>query len=246
MEGVAVGFSMSYRVQLESFEGPLDLLLHLIRKNEVDIYDIPIAEITRQYLEYLAVIEMLDLDRASDFILMAATLIRIKAQMLLPRPAGEEEEEYEDPRLELVQKLLEYQRYQPVAQELAEREAQHRDLYPRSFFYLEGDGQDQDQEGPRRVSLFDLIAAFREVMAKAPARDYHAVTVVPVSVEEQMEYVLTYLAGRGQALFADLIRTLPDRLTMVVTFVALLELIRRGTIQVRQASPFGEIWIQKV
>ncbi len=235
---------MSYRVQLQNFEGPLDLLLHLIRKNEVDIYDIPIAEITRQYLEYLAVIEMLDLDRASDFILMAATLIRIKAQMLLPRPEGEEEE-YEDPRQELVQKLLEYQRFKPVAEELAAREVQHRDLYPRSFFHVEGNGHDEEDAGSR-ASLFDLIAVFKEVMARAPERDYHAVAPPPVSVEEQMDYVLDYLGARGHALFADLIRELPDRLTMVVTFVALLELIRRGMIVARQASPFGEIWIQRV
>jgi|YelNatPaOPRAMG01_1025707.scaffolds.fasta_scaffold00104_41 segregation and condensation protein A len=235
---------MSYRVQLESFEGPLDLLLHLIRKNEVDIYDIPIAEITRQYLEYLAVIEMLDLDRASDFVLMAATLIRIKAQMLLPRPEGEEEE-YEDPRMELVQKLLEYQRFKPVAEELADRESQCRDLYPRGFFHLEGDGYEEEKE-QRTVTLFDLIAAFKEVMAKAPARDYHAVATLPVTVEEQMDYVLEYLATRGHALFADLIRELPDRLTRVLTFVALLELVRREAVLVRQASPFGEIWIEKV
>ena len=236
---------MSYRVQLENFEGPLDLLLHLIRKNEVDIYDIPIAEITKQYLEYLAVIELLDLDRASDFILMAATLIRIKAQMLLPRPEGEDEEEYEDPRQELVQKLLEYQRFKPVAEELAEREQQHRDLYPRSFFHVEGNGHEDEAAGSK-PSLFDLIAVFKEVMAKAPERDYHAVAPPPVSVEEQMDYVLEFLATRGHALFADLLRQLPDRLTMVVTFVALLELIRRGMIIARQAAPFGEIWIQKI
>ncbi|NOZ55874.1 MAG: segregation/condensation protein A [Calditrichaeota bacterium] len=236
---------MPYKVQLENFEGPLDLLLYLIRKNEVDIYDIPIAEITRQYLEYLDVIQHLDLDRASEFILMAATLIRIKAQMLLPRPELEEDEEYEDPRQELVQKLLEYQRFKTVAEALAERETEHRDLLPRSFFYFEGNGHDSEPPAPS-VSLFDLIAVFKEVMQRAPERDYHAVQPLPVTVEEQIEYVVDYLAERGHALFADLIRELPDRLTMVVTFVAILELIRRGAVQVRQASPFGEIWIQKV
>ena len=126
---------MPYRVQLDEFEGPLDLLLFLIKKNEVEIYDIPIAEITKQYLEYVALLEIMDLENAGEFVLMAATLIRIKAQMLLPKPELEDEE-VEDPREELVQRLLEYQRYKEVAGNLSDFEFKQRDYYPNSNVYF--------------------------------------------------------------------------------------------------------------
>ncbi|MCI0447359.1 segregation/condensation protein A, partial [bacterium] len=125
---------MPYRVKLEAFEGPLDLLLFLIKKSEVDIYDIPIADITQQYLEYLEIITQLDLEGAGDFILVAATLIRIKAQMLLPKPPLEEGEEEEDPRAELVRRLLEYQRFKEVAVQMSDLENHQRLLFPRAFF----------------------------------------------------------------------------------------------------------------
>ena len=129
---------MPYKVKLESFEGPLDLLLYLIKKNEVDIYDIPISKITRQYLEYIEIIQLLDLEAASDFILMAATLMRIKAQMLLPKPSIEEEvQDVEDPRQELVYRLLEYKRFKDVAAELGEKEEIARKQFPRGGFKFE-------------------------------------------------------------------------------------------------------------
>src|SRR5512136_2432208 len=136
---------MAYKVKLESFEGPLDLLLFLIKKNEVDIYNIPVATITQQYLEYLEIIQLLDLESASDFIFMAATLMRIKAQMLLPKPSIDEEDEaVEDPRRELVYRLLEYKRFKDAAMGLAEKEDQARQLYPRGTFAIERAGLEEE------------------------------------------------------------------------------------------------------
>lgn len=234
---------MAYTVKLHTFEGPLDLLLFLIRKNEVDIYDIPITEITIQYLEYLDLMQSLDLEIASDFILMAATLMRIKAQMLLPQP--ELEEELEDPRKEIVDRLLEYQKYKEIAQGLAELEDHQRDFYPRSSFHLEGNGFEEEVVRCSEVSLFDLIATFKQVMDRARQQSYHNIREVEISVDEQIAYVSEQLTIKEEALFIDLISEFKSRVVIIATFLAILELIRRGTIVVRQTSPFGEIWIYK-
>jgi segregation and condensation protein A len=153
---------------LESFEGPLDLLLFLIRKNEVDIYNIPIAVITQQFLEYLEIIQLLDLETASDFILMAATLMRIKAQMLLPKPVLEEsQEELEDPRQELVFRLLEYKRFKDIAVDLAEKETEARKLFPRGRFLLEREEMEEELLQDSDVTHFDLIGAFRKLLEQS-------------------------------------------------------------------------------
>src|SRR5262245_11315877 len=158
---------MAYRVKLRTFEGPLDLLLFLIKKEEVDIYDIPIAEITRQYLEYLEILTLLDLESAGDFILVAATLIRIKAQLLLPRNPEEQEEEEEDPRQELVRRLLEYQQYKEVALQLGQFEFRERDYFGLGFRNYDFSDEPPDySEISGQVSLFDLMAAFKRVLMR--------------------------------------------------------------------------------
>jgi segregation and condensation protein A len=235
---------MAYTVKLNKFEGPLDLLLFLIKKNEVDIYDIPITTITAQYLEYLDIIQSLDLEIASDFILMAATLMRIKAQMLLPQP--ELEEEFEDPRKEIVERLIEYKKYKELAKGLAEMEDNQRHFFPRTFFYLEDNGFEDSVLHASNVSLFDLIAVFKEVIERASHKSYHNVAEVEISIDEQITYLLDQLALKGEALFIDLISDFKNRVVIIATFLAILELIRRGLIIVRQSSPFGEIWIYKV
>ncbi|RMF67683.1 MAG: hypothetical protein D6743_04510 [Calditrichaeota bacterium] len=235
---------MPYRVQLENFEGPLDLLLFLIKKNEVDIYDIPIAEITQQYLAYLEFIELLDLDHASEFILVAATLIRIKAKMLLPKPELEDEE-VEDPREELVQRLLEYQRFKEAAWQLRDLEARHRDFFARGAYTFENDDEPEEPETGREVTLFDLMSVFVEVIKRMPKQDVHTVERIPVTVEEQAEFVLSFFEKRDKVLFRDLLLQIKERIVLVVTFVAILDLVKNQRLSVSQAKPFAEIWIRK-
>ena len=235
---------MAYTVKLNKFEGPLDLLLFLIKKNEVDIYDIPITTITAQYLEYLDIMQSFDLEIASDFILMAATLMRIKAQMLLPQP--ELEEEFEDPRKEIVDRLIEYKKYKEFAKGLAEMEDNQRHFFPRTFFYLDDNGFEETVLQESNVSLFDLIAAFKMVMERASKKSYHDIAEVEITIDEQITYLLDQLSLKGEALFVDLISDFKSRIVIIATFLAILELIRRGLIIVRQSLPFGEIWIYKV
>jgi len=235
---------MSYRVRLHNFEGPLDLLLFLIRKNEVDIYDIPIAEITRQYLEYVDLMQSLDLEVASAFIVMAATLIRIKAQMLLPRPIVEgEEPAAEDPRRELVERLLEYQRYKELALNLSEREEEQLNVYGRLFFDFPHVAEAPDLPETKTVTLFDLLEAVRKVLERLPEESFHTVEAIPVTVEEQSAYILDLLQRHGQTPFLELVSQLRERIRIVVTFLAILELIRQGRIVVHQRAPFTEIWL---
>ncbi|MDZ7361643.1 MAG: segregation/condensation protein A [candidate division KSB1 bacterium] len=240
---------MAYRVKLTNFEGPLDLLLFLIKKNEVDIYDIPIASITRQYLEYVAILQMLDLEGAGDFILLAATLIRIKAQMLLPKSPAAQEEEEEDPRQELVRRLLEYQRFKEVAEHLSVFEANERSFYPRGHRDLNFDDHDFSDwvdyaEG--NVSLFDLMAVFKQVLMRVPKEIQHRVERIPITVEEQIEYIQQELLINKQLLFISLLQKLPSKIYMIVTFIALLEMMKRGMATATQSGPYGEIWINKV
>ncbi len=238
---------MAYRVRLENFEGPLDLLLFLIRKNEVDIYDIPIAKITKQFLEYLEIIKILDLDVAGDFLVIASTLIRIKVQMLLPKPQLEDEDEQViDPRLELVTKLLEYKRFKEVAHKLHELEDTQIDMYPRSYFdYIESDENEEDEIGGEDLNLFALIAAFKQVIEHIPKEVIHEIQDNEISTQEQAEYILNVVRPNIQVSFVDLISQFRDRIKMVVTFIALLDLVRQELIIVKQAVPFGEIWITR-
>jgi len=233
---------MNYQIRLHNFEGPLELLLYLIKKNEVDIYDIPIALITEQYLEYIRLMQQLDLAMAGEFIVMAATLMRIKAQMLLPRPEPEEEEEEFDPRAELVEELLEYKKYKEAAQTLAQREESQRRLFPRGRF---GELLEVEEDGGLEpVSLFDLLWAFRQVSQRLEHREEVQVVPVPkISVEKQMDYVLKALERNRRIRFEDLISPLTQRLLLIATFIALLELIQRRKVRVWQPQPFGTIWL---
>ena len=231
-----------YGIKLEMFEGPLDLLLFLIRKNEIDIYDIPIAVITKQFLEYVEIIKELDLELAGDFLLMAATLMKIKSRMLLPSDE-EDDEELEDPREELVRRLLEYQQYKEVASWLEDEQEANRDIHYRGSA-LDWTGVDEaGDEGPERtVGLFDLLSAFKLALAAAPKVDYHEVSRIDVTTEERAGAIRAAIGVAGRASFYDLVAGLP-RIVLVVTFVALLELIKSGEATARQPDPGGEIWI---
>jgi len=236
---------MPYRVHLDKFEGPLDLLLFLIRKSEVDISDIPMADITKQYLEYLEVLQFLDLENAGEYLLMAATLIRIKAKMLLPKPELEDDEA-EDPRDELVQRLLEYQSYKEVAGSLSDFEDKQRGIFSKGHFHFDSDDEgDEPAEEPvsGEVSLFDLMSVFLDVMKRTPPITQHHVERIPVTIEDQSKYILDYLDKHGETQFAELISEIKERIILIVTFVAILELVKSRQLRLNQNNPFSEIWI---
>lgn len=234
---------MAYRVKLQNFEGPLDLLLFLIKKNEVDIYDIPIALVTRQYLEYIQFMQQLDLDVASEFIFMAATLIRIKVQMLLPKPEIEEETDDFDPRQELVERLLEYKKYKEAAYELSRRENRQRLHYYRPENEAQLAQFEVQETIYGQVSLFDLLAAFNESIKRFENEPVHKVIAPTLSVDDQIVFIEELLKNRDQISFSELLQHVHvlSRSVLVATFLALLELITRGTVLVKQKNPFSEI-----
>ena len=227
-------------VKLERFEGPLDLLLHLIKRDEIDIYDIPIARITQQYLAYLELMRALDLEVAGEFLVMAATLMRIKAKMLLPAPQTEEEEDEGDPREELVQRLIEYRQFKEAASTLKLREEERRRLYERGLLPSE------DDAGPLPLapaSLFDLMDAFHRVIARIPEPAVYEVRAEVFDVEEKMTEIARAVAEDGSVMFSALLLRCRARAEMVVTFVALLELIKLGQVTVIQTEHFDDITI---
>ena len=230
---------MVYQVKLPAFEGPLDLLVHLIRVNEIDIYDIPIARITDEYFQYLTLLHELDLDVAGEFLVMAATLVYIKSRMLLPaEPAADGEGAEEDPRTPLVDMLLEYERFRSAAEALSGREDQQRQFFFRSSpLEVPADG------GTLEVSLFDLLGAFRDVLTRVSDRPVLELVLRPVTTAERMVAILDKVATEVSVGFASLFPPTADRWVVIVTFLALLELLRQGAVRVQQRAPFGEIVI---
>ena len=237
-----------YKVKLEVFEGPLDLLLYLIKKEEVDIYDIPIERITNQYMEYLTLMQMLNLDVAGEFLVMAATLMYIKSRMLLPvdqQIIDTEEDEGEDPRWELIRQLVEYKKFKDAALQLGQREEEQSKVFPRRAGDVE---MEADAEPPlAEVSIFDLINAFNEVLKKASARDdFREIIEERFTVSDKIEEILYTLRDRTEMIFSELFARATSRTEIVVTFLALLELIRLKRLKVRQEAAFGEIRVLKV
>lgn len=217
-----------YRVQLQNFEGPLDLLLFFIRRDELDIYDIPISYITEQFFEYMHFMEELDLGLASEFIYMASTLMSIKAKMMLPREVGDEDEfDESDPRYELVQSLLEYKRYKEMGSELADMDTNARQFYRRKNFTPDLVEEPEDEEPLRDVSLFDLITAYKAILNKV-ARDeiVHKVELVKANIAQQSEYIIEQLRSHGRRTFWELCKEAPSRMVIIVTFLAILEMVR--------------------
>ncbi len=226
-------------VRLARFEGPLDLLLHLIKRDEVDIYDIPISHITQQYLAYLDLMRALDLDVAGEFLVMAATLMRIKARMLLPLPAvGAEDEDEGDPREELVQRLVEYRQFKEAAGTLKDREGERRLLFERGMVPGEEDA------GPlplAPVSLFNLLDALNRLMSRVREPEVYEVRAETWDVDDKMSLIAVEVAERGSVSFTELLMRCSARGEMIVTFVALLELVKLGQVGVVQAAAFGDI-----
>jgi segregation and condensation protein A len=233
-----------YPIRLLNFEGPLDLLLHLIKRHEVNVYDIPISLITQQYLDYLDVMQELNLDVAGEFLVMAATLIHIKSRMLLPRPDPSQEDPAEDPREALVRRLLEHQRFKAAAELLHEKEIE------RSAMWHRPDGRVADVVGEApepeiEVDLFSLMAAFRQVLERARQRPRVILPPEQMPIETRIEQLLARLSETDACGFEDLFADVQTRAGMIVTFLALLEMIRLKQVRVYQQANFGAIRVYK-
>jgi segregation and condensation protein A len=239
----------SYRVRLDEFEGPLDLLLHLIKKNEINIYDIPIAVITKQYLDYISIMKYLNLEVAGEFLVMAATLIHIKSRMLLPveTDGDDDEDGGEDPRAELVRRLLEYKQFKEAAAELVERGQQWREVFGRPAFCEAAHTslpEDVD-DTPLELTLFDLVDAFQDIVQRTPAKAFVEMTAEHLTVKDRMNYILERLEDEPAIPFESLFLPEEGRLFVIVTFLGLLELIRIKLVRAYQAEVFGAILLSR-
>ncbi|WP_369902799.1 segregation/condensation protein A [Bacillus manliponensis] len=242
---------MQYNFKVEAFEGPLDLLLHLISRYEIDIYNIPVAEITEQYLSYVHTMKELQLDVASEYLVMAATLLQIKSKMLLPKYEEDEysnvEEFEEDPREDLMNKLIEYKKYKQVATELKEREQRRARLYTRPPLDVTSLQKEEEAKMPVDVTLYDMLAAFQKLLRRKKTQRpiTTKITRQEIPIEKRMADILLQLEAAGDRksfydLFVD-----EDREIMVVTFLAILELMKNQKVIIEQESNFDEIFLSR-
>ncbi len=228
-------------VFLEAFEGPLDLLLYLIRRQNLDILDIPIAEITRQYMDYILLMQELDLELAGEYLLMAAMLAEIKSRMLLPRPKDAESQEEEDPRAELVRRLQEYERFKRAAEDVDRLPRMDRDVFQASAELAER----RVVKILPEVTLHEMLVAFKDVVQRAAMFAHHHVQREALSIRQRMSDVLSVLEGGELVGFVALFRPEEGRMGVTVTFVALLELVREGLIEVVQAESYAPLHVRR-
>lgn len=233
---------MEFRVDLELFRGPLDLLLFLVRKHELDILDLPIAAITDQYLAHLAVLEQLDVNAVGDFVALAATLIEIKSQMVLPR-ADEVDEQIDDPREELVHRLLEYKKYRAAASILEERSRTWQQHYPRLADDLPPRLRDPGGDPIQEVELWDLVSAFGRIIRETEAAKPSNIVYDDTPIHVYMARIHARLVEQGQLAFSSLFEPGMHKSTMIGIFLAVLELVRHHHVHVEQNQVFGEIWL---
>jgi segregation and condensation protein A len=232
-----------YKVRLNQFEGPLDLLLFFIKRDELNIYDIPIASLTKEFLEYVNLIKILDLEVAGDFILMASTLMHIKVRMLLPREIDEKGEEI-DPRADLVKALLEYKRYKEMSEELSYFESNQR---KRKF---RGNFSEDIKEAPneynillKNVSIYDLAKAFKYAIEQIKNEPVHQIQKLNVSIDEQIEFIENKLKEFSELHFLKLVENLQEKIRIIVTFIALLEMVKIGRIGIKTTKLFNDFII---
>lgn len=232
-----------FSVHLDNFTGPLDLLLHLIRKNEMEITNIPVAEITAQYLAVIDTMQTLNLDVAGEFLLMAATLLHIKSRMLLPQIVEDntEADEEEDPRAELVRRLLEYQKYKEAALQFDERPQLNRELYARSAPAPEVVEDGEGEFGA--VGLYDLLQALQGLLRERPEPLIHEITAEQLSVADRVSQILAALQGQQSLAFNELFAGQVNRHEVIVTFLAMLELVKLRLVHLLQSQRFGAIWL---
>lgn len=232
----------NYSVDLEIFQGPLDLLLYLIRKDEIDIYDIPIAHIAEQYMRYLEVIQSLNLELAGEYILMAATLIRIKARLLLPR--DEEEGEEIDPREELVAALLEYKKFKEAGEILREKRLlEERVFVPPAIG--KGNGRKEHIILDDNTTLFDMLTVLKEVLERAKREQLYEVNLEETTIQDRVERILKILSDQESVTFVELFDDAPQKIIAILTFIAVLELAKLRRIKVRQSMPFAELRVYR-
>ncbi|GBD86738.1 segregation and condensation protein A [bacterium BMS3Abin03] len=235
-----------YKIKLEQFEGPLDLLLFFIRRDELNIYDIPISTITKEFLEYVNLIKILDLEIAGDFILMASTLMQIKARMLLPREVDEKGDEI-DPRTELVQALLEYKRYKEMSEELSFFESNQRKLKFRGNFEADNKVVPPEYEILlKNVSVFDLAKTFRKILEGIKEEPVHQIRKINISIEEQIEYIYSKFENKPEIHFLTLIDKMREKIRIVITFVALLELVKFGRVGIKESPGFNDFVLYRI
>jgi segregation and condensation protein A len=231
---------MSYHVRLTHFEGPLDLLMHLIRRDKIDVQDIPISHITREYLSYIEIMQELRLEVAGEFFVMAATLMRIKAQMLLPRRP--EEEDDEDPREELVRNLLEYRKFKEAANHFAEKEDDRRKFFTRP---AARPPEGEQEPSLMEVSIFDLVDAFKKVMDDLKKQISYRIEKESHTVEEKIDHIRGKVNTSSEVLFTELFSGNTDRLEIIVTFLAILEMVKLGELSARQMTDGGDVWLYR-
>ncbi len=234
---------MNYQCNLDIFEGPLDLLLHLIKEQKMDIYDIPVADITKQYLEYLDLLSELNLEMVGEYLVMAAELARIKSKTLLPDPETEEDAlaaAGEDPRAELIRRLLEYKRYKEAAFELRQKEYDQQQLFPRNG---ELELEDTEQEVLVEANVFDLLTAFQKVIKEKSFKKNYEIKITTLSVSDQISGILEVLNASESVAFNSLFTELNTKQEIIVTFLAILELMRMQLIRCQQVKQFDAIRI---
>jgi len=237
---------LPYQVRIENFEGPLDLLLHLIKKNEINIYDIPIAMIAQQYLSYIEAMKDLNLTVAGEFLVMAATLLQIKSKMLLPvEENAEDDEDGPDPREELVRRLLEYKAFKEAARQLDTQERMWREIYTRPAVSVEA-GPESDDAMLDNIGLFDLVDALQTILDRNPGKKLLEIMPDNLTVRDRMTAILEALESQESIGFEALFEVSCHRLMIIVTFLALLELIRLRTVRVYQAENFGPILVSRM
>ena len=234
--------------KVAEYDGPLDLLLDLIKKNEMDIFNIHVAEITRQYLDYLAELKRLDLEVAGEFLVMAATLIYIKSKMILPEDNVEDDEEGGDPRAELVRKLLEYQAFKEAAKELGFLQTEHGKAFTRQItdYYLTDLTAEDAGIDTFSANLFDLLSAFQKVISQKGRENMHEVFEEAVSIEEKMAEMKSALLERKKILFAEMFSAKWTRNELIAAFLALLEIVRSKFARVFQDKQFGDILLELI
>ena len=232
-----------YKIKLDQFEGPLDLLLFFIKRDELNIYDIPISRITSEFLEYVNLIKLMDLEVAGDFILMASTLMHIKVRMLLPREVDERGEEI-DPRADLIRALLEYKKYKEVAEDLTFFESNQRKISFRGNF------TEDEMESPpeydillKNISIFDLAKAFKKAIEGIKPQVVHEIRKINISIDEQIQFILNLVAKKGEIHFLSLVHGMKEKIRIVITFVALLELTKMEKIGIKESTEFNDFVI---
>ena len=238
---------MNYKIHLEMFEGPLDLLLYLVKKDHLNIYDIPIAKVTQQYLEYINFMQLLDLDVVGDFLVMAATLMQIKSKMLLPASETPAEEEEEDPRAELVKRLLEYEKFKQIAENLREKELSQQDIFKRQKTEapLDAQGPSKEENVYFEASIFDLINAFSQALKDIPKEVFYEVIKDQFTVEQKVHDILHLLLVEAEVKLSTLFNKSKDKLEVIVIFLAILELAKMKEIIARQDAAFEDIIISR-